>query len=215
MISTLRYIESRMSILQILIFKSNIKGEMRNNMQDYYNDEFLKHLITSTIQTVGMDNELKQDESGVNMTYNFISNTVGFDAKRLVEAWKEMDGAIPLEQYVKTLTMHELGHSMDREALQKSLDRTLEIMEVKGNYSDFELYTNEHLLSLIIEEHEMNIVFEETAWQNAKKINEKVQMVDEITFEIIKNQGLATYKNLYEEDLAIYQRVKEKSLQTV
>ncbi|QCR31352.1 integrase [Lysinibacillus sp. SGAir0095] len=184
-------------------------------MQDYYNDEYLYQLITSTIQAVGMDNELKQDESGINMTYNFISNCVGFDAKRLVEAWMEIEGFIPFEQYVRTLTMHELGHSIDREALQQSLDRTLEIMEIKESNSEIMLYTNEHLLSIILEEHEMNITFEETAWGNAKQLNEKAKLVDEVTFEMIKNHSLATYKNLYEEDLSIYRRVKEKSLQSV
>ncbi|MFC7685896.1 integrase [Ureibacillus sp. GCM10028918] len=188
---------------------------MTNNMQVYYNDEYLYQLITSTIQAVGMENEVKQDESGINMTYNFISNRVGFDAFRLVEAWKEIEAAIPLEQYVKTLTMHELGHAMDREALQQSLDRTIEIIELKENNSDIELYTNEHLLSIIIEEHEMNITFEETAWHNAKRLNERAGMVDEITFELIKNQGLATYNSLYEEDLSIYKQIKEKSLQLV
>lgn len=188
---------------------------MRNNMQDYYNDEYLYQLITSTILAVGMENELKQDESGINMTYNFISNCVGFDAFRLVEAWKEIEAAIPLEQYVKTLTMHELGHAMDRPALQKSLNRTLEIMEIKEGHSEIELYTNEHLLSIIIEEHEMNINFEETAWHNAKQLNEKANMVDEVTFELIKNQSLATYNSLYEEDLSIYRQVQEKTLQSV
>ncbi|MDN4492038.1 integrase [Ureibacillus aquaedulcis] len=189
---------------------------MRNHMQQVdYNDEYLYQLITSTIQAVGMENEVKQDESGINMTYNFISNCVGFDAFRLVEAWKEIEAAIPLEQYVRTLTMHELGHAIDREALQKSLDRTLEIMEIKDNNSDVELYTNEHLLSIIIEEHEMNITFEETAWRNAKLLNEKANLVDEVTFELIKNHSLTTYNSIYEEDLSIYRQVQEKSLQSV
>ncbi|WP_235863338.1 integrase [Ureibacillus sinduriensis] len=188
---------------------------MKNNMQDYYNEEYLYQLITSTIQAVGMHNEVKQDESGINMTYNFISNCVGFDACRLVEAWKEIEAAIPFEQYVITLTMHELGHAMDREALQQSLSRTLEIMEIKAEHSERELYTNEHLLSIIIEEHEMNITFEETAWHNAKRLNEKANLVDEVTFELIKNQGLATYNSIYEEDLAIYSRVMHQTLQTV
>lgn len=195
--------------------ESDIKGEMRSNMQDYYNEEYLYQLITSTIQAVGMENEVKPDESGINMTYNFISNCVGFDAYRLVEAWKEIEAAIPFEQYVKTLTMHELGHAMDRNALQQSLNRTLEIMEIKAMHSEMELYTNEHLLSIIIEEHEMNITFEETAWHNAKRLNEKANLVDEVTFELIKNQGLSTYHSLYEEDLAIYRRVMQKTLQMV
>lgn len=184
-------------------------------MQHDYKEPYLYDLINSTIYTAGMENELKQDASGINMTYNFITNCVGFDAERLVEAWQEIEAVIPLEQYVKALTMHELGHAMDREALQQSLDRTLEIMEIKNRHSDIELYTNEQLLTIILEEHEMNITFEETAWRNAKLLNEKTGLVDEVTFELIKNQSLATYKDLYEEDLLIYEKVKERRLQTV
>ena len=201
--------------LQLLALESDYKGEMRNTMQHDNKEETLYKLIYSTIHAVGMENELRQDDAGINMTYNFITNCVGFDATRLVEAWEEIEAAIPLEQYVKTLTMHELGHAMDREALQQSLDRTLEILDIKNSHSDIELYTNEHLLSIIIEEHEMNIIFEETAWHNAKLLNEKAGLIDEVTFELIKNQSLATYKDIYEEDLVIYQKVKGRSLQSV
>ena len=183
-------------------------------MQDY-KDKDIFNLITSTIQAVAMEIAVKQDESGINMSYNFIKNCVGFDAYRLVEAWKEIEAAIPLEQYVKTLTMHELGHAMDRETLMQSLDRTLEIMEIKDCHSETELYTDESLLAIIIEEHEMNIGFEETAWQNAKLLNETAMLVDEITFELIKKHSLATYQTIYEEDLAIYRQAKEVSLQSV
>lgn len=188
---------------------------MKNTMQESYKEKNLYHLINSTIHAVGMENELKQDDSGINMTYNFITNSVGFDEMRLVEAWKEIEAAVPFEQYVKTLTMHELGHAVDREALQQSLDRTLEIIEIKNSHSELELYTNEHLLAIIIEEHEMNIAFEETAWQNAELLNEKAKLVDEVTFELIKNHSLASYNSQYEEDLLIYQEVKERRLQTV
>lgn len=212
----MRYSKSRfMFHLQLLVLVSDYKGEMRNIMQYYYKEENLYNLINSTIHAVEMKNELKQDESGINMTYNFITNCVGFDATRLVEAWKEIEAAIPLDQYVKALTMHELGHAMDREALQQSLDRTLEIMKIKNSHSEIELYTNEQLLAIIIEEHEMNIIFEETAWNNAKQLNQKAVLVDEVTFELIKNHSLATYRELYEEDLLIYEKVKERHLQTV
>jgi len=184
-------------------------------MQDYHQEKYLYDLIQSTIHAAKMGNPLKQDESGINMSYNFVTNCVGFDATRIVEAWGEMEATIPLEQYVKALTLHELGHAMDREALQQSLERTLEIMEVKKCHSEIELYTNVHLLSVIIEEHEMNLTFEETAWENAKMLNKYTKLVNEVTFELIKNHSLATYKSLYKEDLMIYKQVKEKSLQTV
>lgn len=184
-------------------------------MHNEYSEDYLYQLIASTIHAVGMTNELKVEVCGINMSYNFITDKVGFDPKRLVEAWKEIKAAIPLEKYLQALTMHELGHALDREALQKSLDRTLEIMEMKQQYSDKELYTNEHLLSTIIEEHEMNIIFEETAWRNAKLLNAKAGLVDEVTFEIIKNHSLATYQEIYAEDLAIYRQVQERSLQPV
>ncbi|RHW40075.1 integrase [Lysinibacillus yapensis] len=184
-------------------------------MHNHYTEDYLYQLISSTIQKVGLNNELIMEESGINMSYNFITDKVGFDAKRLVEAWKEIEAAIPFEKYVQALTMHELGHAIDREALEQSLDRTLEIMEMKNDHSDIELYTNEHLLAVIIEEHEMNIVFEETAWRNAKILNAKAGLVDEVTFEIIKNHSLATYQSIYTEDLAIYNQVKERTVQPV
>lgn len=185
-------------------------------MQDNYKENALRQLILTTIHAVGMSTELKKDECGINMSYNFIGDYVGFDGKRLAEASKEMQVDIPFEQYVKTLTMHELGHAIDREALQASLDRTLEILDIKNNHSPRELYTNPNLLSVLLEEHEMNIQFEETAWRNAKLMNEEARLVDDITFEIIKKHSLSTYKDIYEEDLSLYSKlVEERSMQPV
>ena len=159
---------------------------MRDYMQDGYNENALRQLILLTIDAVGMQTELKKDDCGINMSYNFIGDYVGFDGKRLVEAWQEMQVDIPFEQYVTTLTMHELGHAIDREALQASLDRTLEIMDMKNSLSARELYTNIDHLSVLLEEHEMDIAFEETAWHNAKYLNEAAGLVDDFTFELIK-----------------------------
>jgi hypothetical protein len=189
---------------------------MRDYMQDNYKENDLRQLILSTISAVGMETELKKDECGINMSYNFIGDYVGFDEKRLVEAWKEMQADIPFEQYVTALTMHELGHAIDREALQASLERTLEIIDMKSSYSPKELYTNINLLSVLLEEHVMVIAFEETAWRNAKYLNEAAGLVDDFTFEFIKKHSLATYKDLYEEDLSLYNKLlEERSLQPV
>ncbi len=189
---------------------------MRDYMQDNYKEKNLRQLILSTIKAVGMNTELKKDECGINMSYNFIGDYVGYDKKRLVEAWKEMQAAIPFEQYVKTLTMHELGHAIDREALQDSLERTLEILDIKNSHSPRELYTNIDLLSVLLEEQQMDITFEETAWRNAKYLNETAGLVDSFTFEFIKKHSLATYKDLYEEDTALYNKLaEERTLQPV
>ncbi len=178
-------------------------------MQDSFRENDLRQLILSTIDAVEMQTELKEDVCGINMSYNFIGDYVGFDGRRLVEAWKEMQAPIPFGHYVKTLTMHELGHAMDRAALQASLARTLEILDMKNSLSARELYTNKDHLSVLLEEHEMDIAFEETAWRNAKLLNDAASLVDDFTFELIKKHSLATYLDLYKEDLALYNKLTE------
>ena len=79
--------------------------------------------------------KIKQDDSGINMSYNFIGDYVGFDAKRLVEARNELMLPTSLEIYVKTMTLHELGHAVDRQALQASLPRTIEIFTMKKQHA--------------------------------------------------------------------------------
>ena len=69
------------------------------------------------------------------------------------------------------MTLHELGHAVDREALQASLPRTIEIFTMKKQHTLKEIYHQEQLLAMLIEEHEMNIQFEQTAWENAWMLN--------------------------------------------
>lgn len=174
-------------------------------MKNKCNETYIQQLIKSTMQAVGMEVELKQDNSGINMSYNFIGHYVGFDVNRLVEASEEMQLPISLELYIKIITMHELGHAIDRDALLNTLSRTLEIFDKKNSHSLYELYNNVDLLAMLIEEHEMNIVFEETAWENAKTLNKKFQIVDEESFKAVKAHSLLTYTELYEEDLHLYE----------
>lgn len=154
-------------------------------MQQYTN-EFLYELIHSTIKATGLTIMLEEDHSGVNMSYNFITNIVSFDVTRLVEAAREL-ASIPFDHYVKTITLHELGHAIDRPALDASLTRTLDYFEMRDQYSTKEIFKNPDLLGMIIEEHQMNIAFEETAWANAENLNQKLQMIDQNSFELIKN----------------------------
>ena len=100
-------------------------------MKNKDTEKYIHQLISSTMHDVLMDVELKQDNSGINMSYNFIGNYVGFDVNRLLEASDEMQTPISLESYIKIITIHELGHAIDRDALLDSLSRTLEIYNIK------------------------------------------------------------------------------------
>lgn len=167
----------------------------------------IHQLIQSTMDAVQLNLPLKEDRSGVNMCYNFIGEYVGFDAQRLVKAHEEMNTTISLETYIQTITIHELGHAMDQAALSASLPRTVEIFQMKKRHPVHELYTNPELLASLIEEHEMNLVFEETAWNNAEKLNEHYQIVDPSAFEQIRRHSLSSYYKLYEEDLQLYDKL--------
>lgn len=184
-------------------------------MKEKNRDRRINRLIESTMKTVGMDIEIKQEQTGVNMSYNFIFDYVGIDMQRVNEAIKEMHIPVSIESYIKTFTLHELGHALDRKALLDSLDRTLEIFEMKRNYTLYEQYNDINLLAMLIEEHKMNIDFEEKAWMNAEELNKKYGVVDWGIFEKLKDQGMATYMNLYKEDLQLYSKlVAENSEKT-
>lgn len=173
-------------------------------------NKFLYELIYSTIKATGLNTMLEEDHTGVNMSYNFITNVVSFDANRLVKAAGELS-TIPFDQYVKTITLHELGHAIDRPALDASLTRTFDYFDMRDQYSTKEIFNNPELLGMIIEEHQMNIAFEETAWANAEILNQKLQFIDQNSFETIKKHSLSTYIRNYEEDLAAYKQLLEQT----
>ncbi|MDQ0999717.1 hypothetical protein QFZ28_000117 [Neobacillus niacini] len=176
---------------------------------------WVERLIQSTIRAVGIDMELKQNHTGVNMSYNFILNYIGYDVKRIEEAIKEMQAQVSLESYIKAFTLHELGHALDRKALLDSLTKTLEFYEMKKNHTIYEQYSDGNLLTMLIEEHKMNIAFEETAWANAEKLNMEYGIVDWESFEKVKNQGMATYLNLYAKDLQIYNKLVSEQTEQI
>lgn len=180
-------------------------------MIDVKNRKQIEEIIHSTMQAVKMTMELRKDHSGINMSYNFIGDYIGVDVNRLFVAIEEISFPITMELYVKILTIHELGHAMDRVALLHTLDRTIEIFNMKRNYSTKELYNNLELLAVVLEEHEMNLVFEETAWTNAETLNEIYQIVDPISLEYVKNHSLSTYRDLYKADLSIYYSLMDET----
>ncbi|MFD1705314.1 integrase [Siminovitchia sediminis] len=171
----------------------------------------IKKWILFTQHVAGMELPVKQENSGINMSYNFIFHYIGYDATRIESAIKKEVHGISLDDYVKTFSLHELGHALDRESLLASLDRTIEIYELKSQYSGEERYKDRQLLSALIEEHKMNIEFEKTAWKNAQKINSAYDIVGWKTFEILKNLSLQTYVDSYQKHLLAYEKLVEQT----
>lgn len=169
----------------------------------------IKKMIATTMEAVEFPLQIVKQKSGINMSYNFIDHYVCYDPERIREAIHELMIPISLENYIAIFTMHELGHAMDRDALMQSIPKTLDIFKMKKNTPLKEQYSQSHLLAMIIEEHEMNISFEETAWANAEKLNEKYQLVDRAVFAQLKSHSLLTYQRLYEEDLKVYQQMNK------
>src|SRR5436305_1665772 len=114
-------------------------------MNDKNRKKWIEDLIQSTIRTVGIDIELKHQLTGVNMSYNFILDYIGYDVIRIEEAIKEMQVSVSLKSYIKAFTLHELGHALDRKALLDSLEKTLEYYEMKKNYTLYERYNDYNL----------------------------------------------------------------------
>ncbi|MCJ8008837.1 integrase [Lederbergia wuyishanensis] len=161
----------------------------------------IKNWILSTTKAVDMDIELKIMHTGINMSYDFIYHFLCCDMNRVLKARNSMKQLIPIESYVKTLTLHELGHAMDRDALLKSLPKTIEIFKMKRNHLPSEYQENAKLLQMLIDEHVMNIEFEETAWRHAETLNRLYEVVNWYDFQLVKDHSLYTYRALYEFDL--------------
>ncbi|PID01951.1 MULTISPECIES: integrase [unclassified Sporosarcina] len=169
--------------------------------------------IDDVMKNVCMKEEIRKVQDGINMSYNFIGKYIGFDEGRLKTAYGELAFFCSFETYVQTLTMHELGHAIDLPALEESIARTMEIFTMKKSFTMEEIYQSPDLLEMLIEEDEMNLAFEVTAWKNAYKLNERYQIVNLIDFHSIKNTSLATYNKLSQNHLQVYrQLIKENSL---
>ncbi|MEK3726699.1 MULTISPECIES: hypothetical protein [Lysinibacillus] len=66
---------------------------------------------------------------------------------------------------------------------------------MKKQHSIKEMYRQEHLLSMLIEEHERNSQFEQTVWI----LNCAHHFVSDKDFDYTKQHSLATYHKLYEQ----------------
>ncbi|MFG6120788.1 MULTISPECIES: hypothetical protein [Thalassobacillus] len=172
----------------------------------------IKALVAETLRNIHIPLDFHLEKTNVNMIYDFIQNKLIIDVERLRKARKEMRKPVTLEAYVQALVLHETGHYLDQEALWESVQRTIEIHKKKREVPYFERAKDLELFQLDIEEHEMDYTFEETAWRNAAKLNEKYGIVDEESFENVKFESLLSYTAVYNRDLLIYQSLlKEDS----
>ncbi|MBM7552596.1 integrase [Thalassobacillus pellis] len=167
----------------------------------------IKKLIHTTVDQAGLHLPIRHKRTNINMSYDFIEDAIYFDIRRLVKARKEMTEIVPIEIYVQTLTLHELGHQLDREALLASIPRTIEILKAKRKHPMFERRKNINLFKIDMEAHEMDYTFEETGWENAEKLNRLHNIVEWDSFEKVKKNSLLTYTVFYNRDLLIYQQL--------
>jgi hypothetical protein len=177
---------------------------MGKRMNERMTDSQIVAIIESTIQDVKMDVELKREKTGVNMMYDFIKDEVLVDIARVQKACLELPEPMPLETYLRILTIHELGHAMDRQALLDSLDRTKEIIMRKRQAAAEKRPADLSFMTMVMEEHETDFAFEETAWANAEILNGFFEIVGADSFEKVKAHSLSTYRSSYEYDLQIY-----------
>lgn len=173
-------------------------------MTDRMTESQIVAVIESTIRAVSMDVELKQESTGINMMYDFIKDEVIVDIARVQKACQELPEPMPLETYLRIITIHELGHAMDRQALLASLDRTKEIILIKKQAAAEKRPTDLPFMTLVVEEHKTDIAFEETAWANAEILNSFFEITDGKSFEQVRTHSLSTYNAAYEKDLKIY-----------
>ncbi|GKV68335.1 hypothetical protein NCCP2716_08330 [Sporosarcina sp. NCCP-2716] len=161
-------------------------------------------IIRETMAAVSMELQIIESATGVNMMYDFIDHCILVDAERLHEARLEMEEPIELADYVRALTLHELGHALDRKALLASLPKTREIIELKREHTWDELSASMEWMKKLVDENDRDYVFEQTAWTNAARMNNMCRLVDKNCLSKMERHGLKTYEQVFLEDRIVY-----------
>lgn len=167
----------------------------------------IRKRISATIQAVNLNRKVGIQQSGVNMSYDFIEDCIYVDLKRVIQARLEMPQPVDLPEYIKALTLHELGHALDREALLTAMPRMIEIARIKRENEFVTRRKDIQLFSYDIEAHKMDIAFEKTAWGNARVLNAQYGIVSWSIFEQVENHSMSSYYGFYEKDLTDYKRL--------
>ncbi|MFD1032293.1 integrase [Metaplanococcus flavidus] len=173
----------------------------------------IKGWIYSILDLTDTKLDLVEHSKGINMSYNFIHNRIGVDISRIQEARKELASPVALKTYIEVMTLHELGHAADREALLESMPWTIEVYNLKKSVPKDSLYSDPNVLKVILDEQLMNIEFEKTAWRHAETMNNLHQVTDDKTFNFIHEHSQASYEEPYKKNLCLYERLLADSIE--
>lgn len=182
-------------------------------MTDSKNRNKIKGWIYSIMDLTDNKLDLAEHSKGINMSYNFIHDRIGVDIARIQEARKELASPVSLKTYIEVMTLHELGHAADREALLESMPWTIEVYNLKKSAPEDSHYSDPELLKIILDEQLMNIEFEKTAWRHAETMNSLHQIADEKTFDFIREHSLASYEKPYQQNLQLYERLHANAVE--
>src|SRR5699024_3575620 len=103
--------------------------------------------INSTMKVVNINKEVISISNNINMTYNYLTDRISFDSNRIAHILNDYPH-ISLKEYVITFTLHELGHSLDRECLLASYDQTIKWHKLSKKLSAHQKETNPLYLKL-------------------------------------------------------------------
>lgn len=160
-------------------------------------EETVFKYIDTVARKVDLPKEIISLSNGVNMTYNYLTDEISFDARRIAHILNHYPH-ISLKDYVTTFTLHELGHSLDRDNLLQSYDQTVKWYELSNRLTSEEKETNLPFLELSYLEAEADLHFEHVAWSHAIRLNEAFDLVSELVFDQLQNDSLLTYVDNFE-----------------
>lgn len=166
--------------------------------------------IDTIANKVNIPKEIISLSNGVNMTYNYLTDEISFDARRIAHILNHYPH-ISLKDYVTTFTLHELGHSLDRDNLFQSYDQTVEWYELSNRLTPEEKETNLRFLELTYLEAEADLHFEHVAWSHAIRLNEIFHLVSEPVFDQLQDDSLSTYEENYEYSKELFEANKKTS----
>lgn len=178
---------------------------MKNKISDY---------ITETMQEVQLPKKVESLSNNINMTYNYITDKISFDPSRIQYNLKKYP-LISLKDYVITFTLHELGHSLDRDNLLNSYEQTLEWFKLSKKLNKHEKARNLKYLKLCLLEDHANLAFEKEAWNNAIHLNNEFQLVPMDTLEHLKSDSLFTYEQRCEDSKRLIEAYQDQTALTV
>ncbi|EMR07345.1 hypothetical protein C772_00361 [Bhargavaea cecembensis DSE10] len=164
----------------------------------------IEKIIRETMIRVGVTREVRLERNGINMTYHFIHDYITYDPDRIPEAVSEQMRPVSLETYVAAITMHELGHALDRRALLAGLPLSREVYQTRKTTPPKVLERNPEYMAKVIYEEERNLIAEKTAWANAAELNRKYRLISELDFEAIRRQSLSTYERRLAGKVKVY-----------